>query len=165
MSKIDLFLGFIMVVGAFRGYRRGFLVELFTVIALIAGIFGAFALAEEGVQFLQRQFDWGETALPYISFALLFLAILIGVVLLGRLLKATIQHTFLGTTDAIVGMMLGAFKALFIISVLFWVLSSFHVEPGSGWTEGSYLYIFTVHLAPNLAHWMAGFLPFLKEIF
>ena len=63
------------------------------------------------------------------------------------------------------GLILGAFKTLFLISVVLWIVDSLEFNFKSEWTEGSRLYPFTAQLAPTLASWTGDFIPVFKEIF
>jgi len=154
-----------VLLGAWSGYREGFLMELFSVLALVAGILGAFKLMGWGVEWLERTINIDETVLPYLSFALIFLIILALVIWLGRRLRSSIDKTFLGKVDQWAGAGLGAFKTLFVLSVIFWIVDSFKVKLPADWIADATLYPFTVQLAPDLAAWLAGFTPFFSEIF
>ena len=138
---------------------------LLSLVAIILGIFGGFKLMGEGMLLLQREFNADKNVLPYLSFLFIFLLIVIGVGLLGRMLKATLDKTFLGKIDQLFGALLGAFKWLFLMSVLLWIMDSLHNSPKGDWIEGSRLYPVTVEVATQLAGWMSGFLPFFEEIF
>lgn len=138
---------------------------LVTMLALILGVFGAFKLTGEGMLFLQDEFNADKEALPYITFLVIFVVIVLLVTLLGKSIRNSIDKSFLGRVDEIFGSVLGAFKTLFVLSVLLWIADSFRWEPPTEWTDGSFLYPFTAHLAPGMARWVAQFVPFLQEIF
>jgi membrane protein required for colicin V production len=165
LSKIDIFLVVLILIGAYSGYKQGFLMELFSVVAIILGIFGGFRLMGEAMQLLQKNFNADKSTLPYIAFGLVFLIIVVGVTLLGRLLKATIDKTFLGKMDALMGSFLGVFKIVFLASVVLWILSSFQYQFPKNWVEGSSVYPAVSRVAPGLARWSAQFLPVFSEIF
>jgi membrane protein required for colicin V production len=165
LSKIDIFLVVLILIGAFSGYKQGFLMELFSVVAIILGIFGGFKLMGEAMELLQKNFNADKSVLPYIAFAMVFLIIVAGVLLVGRTLKASIDKTFLGRMDAIMGSFLGVFKIIFLASVILWILSSLRYTFPETWTEDSVVYPFVARIAPGLAQWMAQFLPFFSEIF
>lgn len=165
MSKIDIVILVVVLLGAWKGYKDGFLMGLITLLALVLGVFGAFKLTGEGMIFLQDSFHADKDTLPYITFLLIFVMIVILVTWLGKAIRQSIDKTFLGRVDEIFGSLLGAFKTLFMISVALWILDSFKHSLDNEWTEGSYLYPFTAHLAPTLARWVAQFVPFLQEIF
>lgn len=165
MSKIDIALLVLIALGAFSGYRNGFLMSLFSLLAIVLGVLGAFKLMGLGMVYLQDHFNADKTVLPYISFCLIFLIIVIGVGLIGRAIKATIDKTFLGKMDQVMGLLLGSVKTMFMLSVLLWILDSLKWSPDAAWTEGSWLYPFTAKLAPELASWLGSFVPVFREIF
>jgi membrane protein required for colicin V production len=165
LSKIDIALLVIILIGAYKGYKDGFLLGLFTLLALVLGVFGAFKLMGIGMVFLQEEFNADKSMLPYLAFIVIFIVIVVLVTWLGKLIKGSIDKSFLGRVDEIMGSVLGVFKTMFTASVLLWIADSLKYSPPSEWTEGSWLYPFTAHLAPDLAGWVAGFLPFFKEIF
>lgn len=165
MSKADIAILVIMLLGAWKGYKDGFLMGLITMLALVLGVFGAFKLTGEGMLYLQDAFHADKETLPYITFLIIFVAIVVMVTWLGKAIRQSIDKTFLGRVDEIFGALLGAFKTLFMISVALWILDSFKHSVPNEYTEDSVLYPFTAHLAPTLAGWLASFLPFLREIF
>jgi hypothetical protein len=60
---------------------------------------------------------------------------------------------------------LGIFKTLFMASILIWIFDSLKVAPSTAWTEDSWLYPFTAHLAPRTADWIGNYIPVFREIF
>lgn len=165
MSKIDILILVIVLVGAWRGYKDGFLMGLVTMLALVLGIFLAFKLTGEGMLLISEQFNIDRHALPYVTFLIIFVIVIVLVTWLGKAMRQSIDKTFLGRVDEIMGSLLGAFKTLFMLSVMHWIADSFKLSLGSDWTDGSYLYPFTAHLAPGFARWLAQFIPFLQDIF
>ena len=165
MSKVDIAILLMALIGAWRGYKDGFLMGFITMIALVLGVFVAFKLTGEGMELLQDHFNADRQALPYITFFIILILVVVGVTWLGKAIRSSIDKTFLGRVDEIFGSVLGVFKTLFTLSVLLWIADSFKVSLHQDWTEGSYLYPFTAHLAPTLARWMASVFPFLREIF
>jgi len=154
-----------IMIGAWSGYRDGFLMGLITMLALVLGVFIAFKFTGEGMLLLQDEFNADKHMLPYITFFIIFVIVVVLVTWLGKAIRKSIDKTFLGRVDEIFGSLLGALKAVFMLSVLLWIADSFKMSLHRDWTEGSYLYPFTVHFAPGLARWLAQFLPFLREIF
>src|SRR5690349_11796378 len=136
-----------------------------TLVALVLGIFGAFKLTGEGMEFLQDHFNADKQWLPFISFFLIFICIVVLVTLIGKFFRNTIDKTFLGRLDEGAGALLGALKTLFMASVMLWIVDSLRIDLPKGWTENSVVYPFTAQLAPEFAGWVARFLPFLQDVF
>lgn len=165
MSKVDIVLALLVVLGAWSGYKEGFLMELISAAAIMLGVLGGFKLMGEGMIFLEEKFNADRSTLPYLSFAVIFIIIVVLVRLLGKLVKNSIDKTFLGKVDQAMGSILGAFKTLFLLSIVLWIADSLRFTPKEEWTNGSWLYPFTATLAPRTADWLGGFIPVFKEIF
>lgn len=165
MSKADIVLLILATVGAYNGYKQGFLMELISLVAIFLGVFAGFKLMGEGMIILQDKFNADRSTLPYISFIVIFLIVVVLVRLLGKWVKDSLDKSFLGTVDQSMGGVLGAFKTLFMISIIIWIMDSLKLTPRPEWTEGSWLYPFTATLAPKTASWIGGFLPLFKDIF
>ena len=165
MSTADIILIVLVLLGAWGGYREGFLMELISLVAIILGVLGGFKLMGLGMIFLEDKFNADKSTLPYISFAVIFIIIVVLVGLLGKMVKHSIDKSFLGTIDQAMGALLGGFRTLFMLSIAIWIMDSFKYSPKTAWTDGSWLYPFTALLAPRTADWIGGFLPVFKEIF
>ena len=158
-------LALFVLIGAFAGYKAGFLMELISVVAILLGVLCGFKLMGEGMLFLEDKFNADKDTLPYLSFAAIFIIIVILVRLLGNIVKGSIDKSFLGKIDQAMGGILGAFKTLFLLSIVLWIADSLRFTPKAEWTEDSWLYPFTATLAPRTAEWIGSFLPVFKEIF
>jgi membrane protein required for colicin V production len=151
--------------GGYRGYKDGFLMGLISLLAVVLGVFLGFKLMGEGMEVLHDQFNADESTLPYISFFVIFILVVVLVTWLGKMIRNSIDKTFLGRVDESMGLVLGVFKTMFMLSVVLWIADSLKYSPRAEWTDGAWLYPFIAKLAPDLAGWMANFLPFFKEIF
>lgn len=165
MSKADILLLIIAAFGAWGGYKEGFLMEVVFLIGIVLGIFLGFKLMGEGMILLEDRFDVDRTTLPYVSFIVIFLLVVLGVRLLGTLVRHSFDKSFLGSADQALGGALGAVRTLFMVSVVLWILDSLKLAPRGEWVEDSWLYPFTARLAPTIADWFGQLLPFFKEIF
>lgn len=165
MSKADLFLLVFFFLGAYSGFKEGFLMELFSIAAIILGVLGGFKLMGWAMIYLQDQFHADKAVLPYIAFAIVFIVIVIIVTLIGRMFKHSIDKSFLGSMDKAMGAALGIFKTAFMFSIIIWIIDSLKFSIPEDWTEGSWLYPFTASLAPWFSSWLGDFIPFFKEIF
>jgi membrane protein required for colicin V production len=165
MSKADIILLVIFLVGAYSGYKDGFLMSLFSILAIVLGVLGGFKLMGLAMIYLQDHFHADKSTLPYIAFGIVFIIIVIIVTLIGRLLKESVDKSFLGTMDKSLGAFLGIFKTAFVISVIIWLTDSLKISPPAAWVEDSWVYPITAGIAPTIASWVGSFIPFFKEIF
>jgi len=165
LSPVDIALVVIILLGAFSGYREGFLMGLFSFTAILLGVLGAFKLMGYAMIYLVDEFDINENLLPYVAFALVFIVILICVRLLGKMIKVSIDKTFLGQVDQAAGAGLGILKAAFLLSVSLWILDALHFELPERWTSDSWLLPRIESFAPQITVWLGDYVPFFKDVF
>jgi len=165
LSSIDIALIIIVLLGAYGGYRDGFLMTLFSLLAIILGVLGGFKLMGRAMFLLSEKFNIDATVLPYISFFVVFILIVILVTLVGRLIRSSIDGNFLGQVDQIMGGLLGIVKIIFMTSVILWILDSMKVDLPERWTENSWLYPKVALFAPKVTSLIGRFIPAFKGIF
>jgi membrane protein required for colicin V production len=165
LNKADIFIAIILLVGTVVGYRRGFLLELFFLLAIVMGVFVGFKLMGAGVDYLSREFNADKEVLPYVSFVIIFIIVMLLVTVIGRSIKDSLDRTFLGRIDAIAGAVLGLVKYAFGISVIIWLIEAFQISFPEGWKEESTLYPIAAKVAPMLSDYFGEILPFFKETF
>ncbi len=165
MSKIDIALIIIFLIGAFGGYRKGFLSELFSLLGIILGILAGFKLMGVAMVMLGKHYTIDDKVLPYVAFGIVFLIVLIVASLLGKLLKSSIEKTVLGNADQVAGSVLGLFKTAFMVSVVLWITSSMEMNIPEHWSEDSWLYPVTASFAPTVTSWVAEIFPVFSDLF
>ncbi len=69
--------------GAYKGFKKGFIIQSFSIIALILGIWSGFTLSGKVAPVLMQHFNIGELACSIVSFVIVFLIVLILVYLTG----------------------------------------------------------------------------------
>ncbi len=165
MSSIDIVLGIIILIGAYSGYKDGFIVSLFSLFAIMLGILGGFKLMGTIMVFLSSKYNVDEKVLPYLSFAVVFVIIVIFVNLLGKLIKASLGKSILGQLDQGVGALLGLVRVTFMLSTMLWIADSLTLDFPKHWTTNSWLYPTTANFAPKVTTWISEFLPMFGDVF
>lgn len=164
MNPIDIVILVLLAVGAFRGYQKGFLLEVIGILALVLGIFGALMLLQTGMEFIGQRYDISNKILPYLTFIILFVLIMIGVNLIGRLFKKLLDLTLLGTADNFAGSVIGVLKWAVGISFIIWATTSFGFNFFSEEDEKSQLFAHIQKVAPWIVDKAQAILPYLKEL-
>jgi membrane protein required for colicin V production len=165
LNGADIALIAIVLFGAYRGYREGFLLELFSLLGIILGILAGFKLMGLAMVHLSDRFNVDEKVLPYFAFAIVFIAVVIVVSIIGRLLKASIDKSFLGRIDAAAGAALGLLKVVFMLSVALWITDSLKLNLPEKWTHDSLLFPYIAQFAPLVTSWIGEIIPPFKDIF
>ncbi len=165
MSKVDVVLLLILLFGAYNGYRKGFISEVIFLIATVLGVLAAFHFSSDAGAWLNEKFNFNIEFLPFVGFFLVFIAVIILVSLLGKIVKTSVDKTVLGDFDNAFGAILGTIKWAFLISVFLWIANFLDLESSKNWAEESWLVPYIEGIAPFTAE-MAGLVfPGLKDLF
>jgi membrane protein required for colicin V production len=165
LSGVDIALCVMLMIGAYSGYKEGFLMELFSLLAVILGVLGGFKLMGWAMIFLADEFNVDQKVLPYVAFAVVFIAIVIVVKLLGNMIKLSIDKSFLGRVDQLAGAVLGFFKIAFLLSVTLWLVDSFMSGLPESWREDSWILPKVADFAPTVTSWISEFFPVFRDVF
>lgn len=114
MSMFDLVVLLVLLLALVRGLMRGMVDTLFSLVAWIL----AFLLGKWGAAVVAPLLPIGADSPGvryFVSFALIFLVVLIGVLLLGHTLAALVKAVGLGGVDRMLGGVLGLAKGLVIL--------------------------------------------------
>lgn len=165
MSGIDIVLGVLILIGAYHGFRAGFLLELFSLVAIVLGVLAGFKFMGWAMIMIGEKVDINKDILPYAAFGFVFVVVVAVVNLLGRLVKASVSKTFLGPMDEVGGALVGLIRTIFTFSIALWIVDSLKLSLVSEWTENSWLYPLVAGIAPKFTHWISGVFPFFKDVF
>lgn len=165
MKWIDIILVLFIAFGAVRGYREGFLMTIISLIAIVLGILGGFKLLGNAMLMLDSHFEISTSILPFVAFSVVFVIIVIVVSLLGKVIKSSINQSFLGQIDQAMGALIGMFKSAFLLSIVIWIVDSMGLLSVHDWAEGSRLFPYVSGFAPFMAHWMGEIVPAFRGIF
>jgi len=163
LKTLDIILLIPLVFGAIMGFRKGLLIEIIGIIAFVLAIIAGFKLMEVGITILSEYIDGYTELMPFISFIVIFLAIILLINMLGKLLKKMIDMTILGGFDRAAGAVVGLLKWAIGVSILLWLCLNFGVElPGQ--SDDLVLYPFMAELGPNLISRLDTVLPFAQDM-
>jgi len=118
MGILDIVLGILLAYGFYRGLRNGLFVEIASLVALVAGLYGAMHLSFIAGDYLQQRVDWDERYVSIIAFIITFFAIVLLVHIGGKLLTKIIDLTVLGLLNKIAGAFFGAVKVAVILGAI-----------------------------------------------
>ncbi len=122
MNYIDIILAIFLVYGLVKGFMKGLFTEIASLLALLAGLYGAIHFSYFAADWLKVRVNWQPNILQVAAFASTFLIILFGISLLGKLITKMVDAAQLGFLNKIAGGVFGAAKIGLILSV---VISTF----------------------------------------
>ena len=125
MNYLDIILAIPLLWGLYKGVSKGIIKELASLVALIVGIYGAVHFADSIQPYLKSEFSIESSFLPIISFAIMFVGIVLVVRFVGFIVDKIIKIVALGLLSRLLGGVFGVLKTAFIISALLLVFNTF----------------------------------------
>ena len=126
MGIFDIIIAVILVFGFIRGLMKGLFVEVASLVALVAGVYGAIHFSYFVGDFLQAKVSWKENYITLVSFAVTFALIVLVISLLGKLFTKLADFAYLGWINKVLGGVFGALKLALILSVILMVFDKFN---------------------------------------
>jgi membrane protein required for colicin V production len=121
VSLVDIVFALPLLWGAYKGFRKGLIVEIFSLLALILGVFCAIYFPEHAQQLIETNFQVEAKWIPIIAFSVTFIVVVILVNLVGKLIEKLVDILALGFFNKLGGLAFGVFKTLLILSFLVFI--------------------------------------------
>ncbi|MGB0881486.1 MAG: CvpA family protein [Vicingaceae bacterium] len=118
MNYFDIIIIIPLIWGAYKGFKKGIIIEVASFIALGLGIWGGIKFSSISAKYLSEVFDIAENIMPLISFAVTFILIVIAVFTLAKMLQKIIKMVALGFVNKAAGALFGMLKFGLILSVV-----------------------------------------------
>ncbi len=118
MGIIDIVLGALILFGLVRGFMKGLFVEVASLVALIAGVYGAIHFSNFASDFLESKVDWNEKTINIAAFAITFVIIVLTIAFAGKALTKLANFAALGIINKLLGGLFGGLKIALILSVV-----------------------------------------------
>ena len=117
MNILDVILGALILFGLIRGLSKGLFVEVASLIALVAGVYGAIHFSDFAAGFLESRVEWSEKTINVTAFAITFVIIVIVISMAGKALTKLADFAALGLLNKLLGGIFGALKIGLILSI------------------------------------------------
>ncbi|MEN6618951.1 MAG: CvpA family protein [Rikenellaceae bacterium] len=157
---LDLILLALFVPAIIGGITKGFIRQAAGLIALILGIWAGFNFSSLVSEKLRIWLDTTSSLINILSFAIIFIAVLLIVSLIGRLASEVIKLALMGWLDKILGVIFAIIKTAFILSIVIYILNSldslWNFLPEKSLAD-SEIYHFIEQIAPKL-------FPYIKNL-
>ncbi len=117
MNHVDIALMLVLALGVWRGFKKGFIISLFDVIGLGLGVYGGIHFSDAFAEWLKTEFNIGIDWLPFSSFLVTLLLILIVIHLLARAITKVLKLAMLGTVNKVGGAVFGLARSVLFVSL------------------------------------------------
>jgi membrane protein required for colicin V production len=123
MNFLDIIILIPLLWFTYKGFVKGFVIELAMLAALLLGIYAALHFSGFTADFLTKQFEMKPQVLNLVSFAVTFIVVIFLVYLVGKGLEKVINLVMLGFINKLAGAAFGLIKTAFILSVLIYFIN------------------------------------------
>ncbi len=125
MNPVDIILGVFILIMAIKGLIKGFVRELFGLVALLSGVFLAHTFHAQFGQTFVKFLHINQTTANVSAFFIIFFVSYLVIFFIGVVIASMIKKVDLGFIDRVFGFTFGIAKATIVIVVAVLMMDSF----------------------------------------
>jgi membrane protein required for colicin V production len=161
---LDILVAIIVILAVIKGYSRGLIIALFSVIAFIIGLAAALKLSAVVADHIGNAVKVSDKWLPIISFAVVFFIVVLLVRLGARFIQKTAELAMLGWLNRLGGILLYTGLYILIFSILLFYADQLGlIKPETKNESVTYTYI--QPWGPKLMDSLGSIIPIFKGMF
>lgn len=161
---LDLVFAVIIVLAIIKGFQRGLIIGLFSLVAVIIGLAAAMKLSAVVAQYIGSAVKVSDEWLPVISFAVVFIVIVLLIRLGANAIERTVEVVMLGWLNRLGGILLYAVIYTIVFSVLLFYAEQLNlIKPET--IEKSVSYSFIQPWGPKAINGIGAIIPIFKDMF
>ena len=143
MNWLDFVLLIALGYAAWKGFKAGLIIELFTLLALVVGLYMAINFSDYASSKIEADFEVEKLYLAPLAFLITFLIVGAAVYFLGKALEKVVKTTGLSPLNKISGLLFSCLKVAYLLSALLIFLETMEERRNwekKEWKENSILY-------------------------
>jgi membrane protein required for colicin V production len=161
---LDLIYAVIIVLAVLHGYRRGLIVGLFSLVAIIIGLAAAMKLSIVAGEYIGKVIKISDEWLPVISFAVVFLLVVLLVRWGASAIQKAVEMVMLGWVNKIGGILFYVVIYTIVFSVLLFYAEQVKIlQPET--INKSVTYSFIQPWGPKVIDGFGSIIPVFKNMF
>jgi len=161
---IDAFFAILIIFACIKGYQKGLIVALFSIVAFLAGLAAALKLSAIVATKLAENSDISAKWLPVISFILVFLIVVILVSLGAKLVQKSVEMVMLGWVNRLGGIVFYILLYSIVLSIFLFYAVQLHLVKNET-ILSSRCYSLIEPLGPGVIDKLGIIIPFFKDMF
>ncbi len=126
VNLLDIIIIIPLLLFAWSGYKKGFIIEVATLAALVIGLYMAFFFSDFAANMLNDLFDMDQKYVAVIAFLMTFIVVIFVVITVGKVVQKFVEVLLLGFLNKLAGALFGILKGALILSLLIFVINYFH---------------------------------------
>ena len=156
MNLVDLIIGLLLGFGFLKGFAKGLVIELSSLVALFLGFLGAIKLSNFITEQIEGFFNLNPLVIQIISFLVVFIVIVYSISLLAKGVTKILSQASLGLFNKFLGSVFGTLKWAIISSVILFFASKINqwiTIMDQEMINKSFLYAPIIELGEYLFNW------------
>ena len=161
---LDIIFAVIIVLAILKGYQKGLIVGLFSLVTVIVGLAAAMKLSTVEAGYIGNAVNVSDKWLPIISFAVVFFIVLLLIRLGARAIEKTVELAMLGWVNKVAGVIFFAAIYTTVFSVLLFYTEQMKlIQPET--IKTSVTYSFVQPWGPKAIDGFGTVIPIFKDMF
>src|SRR5450755_2573996 len=161
---IDILFYIIVCVAIIRGWRKGLILALFSVVCGLIGLAAAVKLSAVVATHMKSDLHMTSRWLPVIAFFLVFILVVLIIRWAGRLLEKLVKLVLLEWLNKLGGILLFILLYLSIYSIFLFYGTKTQVISKQA-VEDSHFYSMIAPFGPAVIRFFTGFIPYGQDMF
>jgi membrane protein required for colicin V production len=161
---LDIIFAVVIILAIFKGYKRGLIVGLFSLVAFIIGLAAAMKLSAIAAGYIGKAVKISQEWLPVISFAIVFILVVLLIRLGANAIERTAEVVMLGWLNKLGGILLYVVIYTIVFSVLLFYAEQMKLlKPET--IQQSAVYSFVQPWGPKAINGIGAIIPVFKDMF
>lgn len=161
---IDILFAITLLLAVFKGWSRGLIVGVFSLLALILGAAAALKLSGTFALYMKSEVGHPSPLWPVVAFVLIFLAVALVVRLIAAVLEKALQLAMMGWINRIGGILLYLVAYAILFSILLWFANQLYLVSPSV-KSASRTYGWIAPLGPTVIAYSGDLIPWFRDNF
>jgi len=161
---IDIFVLALLAIAVFKGWQKGLVVGLFSLLAIVIGAAAALKLSGVAGAYMIDAFPALAKWIPFLSFILVFVLVIIAVKLIAKFIEETLEWTMLGWLNKIGGILFFSLLYMLVASIVLFYLNKLGFISDTA-KHDSKTYAILAPLAPTIMDGLGKLIPIFKDLF
>jgi membrane protein required for colicin V production len=161
---IDIVLAILLVLAVIKGFRRGLVLGIFSLLAIVIGLAAAIKLSAIVAGYIGQSVNVSDRWLPIISFIIVFFLVLLLVRLGAAFIQKSMEVAMLGWINRLGGILLYVVIYIIVYSIFLFYGEQIHLLKPETIAE-SVTYPYIKPWGPKAIDALGWLLPFFRDMF
>jgi membrane protein required for colicin V production len=161
---IDILFAVVLLLAVIKGFRKGLIIAIFSIIAFIIGLAAALKLSVAVATYFEHSLSITGKWVPFIAYAVVFMAVVWLVNLGAKLIEKSVEMVLLGWLNRLGGILFFVLLYTIIFSIFLFYTEKIHLFNGAS-LAASKVYPYVKPWGPKVMDALGQVVPVFKNMF